>query len=138
VNSTILKINNNKREATTMAQIAIRVKRKDFIDALEARLKAIPKEEKEYKKAQEQYKKDYLAWAKKSVKNGGVHLKESDYHIATLEWSEKALESRPKRPSEPNVPYGAVKDIEQGLKILNLSDEEYVPASVAKNLSYLI
>ena len=121
-----------------MAQVAIRVKRKDFIDALEARLKAIPNEEKEYKKAEEQYKKDYLAWAKKSVKNGGVYLKESDYHIATLEWSEKALESRPKRPDSPNTPYGAVRDIEQGLKVLNLSDEEYVPASVAKNLSYLI
>jgi hypothetical protein len=138
VNSTTLKINNNKREATKMAQIAIRVKRKDFIDALEARLKAIPNEQKEYDKATEQFKKDYLAWAKKSIKANEVQIKENEYHIALLEWSDKALASKPERPDSPNTPYGAVRDIEQGLKVLNLSDEEYVPASVAKNLSYLI
>lgn len=121
-----------------MAQLAIKVKRKDFIDALEARLKAIPNEQKEYEKAFEQYKKDYLAWAKKAVKNGEVQIKESDYHIALLEWSDKAQDSMPKKPESPNTPYNAKREIEQGLKILKLSDEEYVPASVAKNLSYLI
>jgi hypothetical protein len=121
-----------------MAQFAIKVKRTDFIKALEDRLKAIPLEEINYKKASEQHRKDYLAWAKKSLKAGLVELQLSEYHIATLEWSDKALSNKPEKPSNPCTPYRAKEEIEQGLKILNLSDEEYVPASVAKGLSHLI
>lgn len=125
-----------------MAALAIKVKRTDFIKALEARQVAIPKEIDAYRKAEEQHKKDVLAWAKKSLKAGLVEISENSYHGPTLIWSQKAQDLRPEAPKEPAVRIfdqsRVLKDIEQGLKLLNLSDEEYVPASVAKNLSSLI
>lgn len=125
-----------------MATLAIKVKRTDLIKALEARQVAIPKEQEAYKKAEEQHKKDLMAWAKKSLKAGLVQVSENSYHGPQLEWSDKAKDLRPESPTQPSVRGYDVtmtlKEIEQGLKILNLSDEEYVPASVAKNLSSLI
>lgn len=126
-----------------MASLAIRVRRTDFITALEARLVAIPKEQDDYKKALEKHKKDLLAWAKKSLKSGQVELDESNFRNQVhLKWSEKALDSKPVEPTSPSVSIysvnGTIQEITQGLKLLRLSDEEFVPASVARNLSSLI
>lgn len=120
-----------------MANLAIRVKRVDFINALEARLVEIPKEQEAYDKAKAQYDKDYLAWAKKAVKQGEIYVKETTYNVV-LDFTEKALKIRPEAPVRPSIPYGYEQDIKQGLKVLKLSDEEYVPASVARNLSNLL
>lgn len=117
--------------------LAIRVKRVDFIKALEARLVEIPKEEEAYEKAKAQYDKDYLAWAKKSVKQGEVHIVEK-WNSWNLEFTDKANKTKPEQPVRPDVPYNYKQSIQQGLKVLKLSDEEYVPASVARNLSNLL
>ena len=125
-----------------MASLAIKVKRTDLIKALESRLVAIPKEIEAYRKAEEQHKKDLMTWAKKALKAGQIELTDSTYHGPQINWSDKAKDSKPVEPAAPEVRVYDVqrvtKEINQGLKILNLSDEEYVPASVAKNLSSLI
>lgn len=125
-----------------MAALAIKVRRTDLIAALEAKAVAIPKETDAYRKAEEQHKKDVSAWAKKSLKAGLVELVDNHYHGPQLVWTQKALDAKPESPKEPSVRHydqsRVLKEIEQGIKILNLSDEEFVPASVSKNLSSLI
>lgn len=125
-----------------MAALAIKVRRTDLITALEARIVELPKEKAAYDKAMEQWKKERTLWAKKALKAGLVELYENPYSGPQLNWSEKALETRPVEPTEPSVRHydvaNTIKQIEQGLKILRLSDEEFVPASVSKNLASLI
>lgn len=127
-----------------MASLSIKVRRIDMINALEARKVAIPKDIEAYDKAKQKYEADMIAWAKKSLKAGLVEIQSltSWHRQPNLVFSDKALATKPEEPKSVGVSVYSkehlFQEIDQALKVLRLSDEEYVPATVSRNLSHLI
>jgi hypothetical protein len=129
--------------------IAVRIKTEKVIASLEASLEKMRKEKESEKALKEKYDKDYEAWLEKVKKYAlsmpkpkdtkGVTVGSTHYHLRAIATKAYTVEVRyevpvdkvPPRPEEPKVISDweyrdAVENIENALRLLNMTDQEEV------------
>lgn len=133
-----------------MAQISVRPNRIKFIKVLNESIKRINKEADAYEVAEKQYKKDMEAW-RKSADLSPSNIKETYINTARYAHGEpdapesvtvklkKYPANKPKSPKQPQYigfsKTQAIREIETVIKMLELTDDELVNASVANKVA---
>lgn len=120
----------------------IKVDRLVLLNALSERLAEQDKRQAEYDKAIAQYEKAEKAWHEKVL----VAVKKLDvFRVTFRNWSEPMVEVEykvslndiPTQPEKPSFPTGWLHDTEElrkTIKLLGMTTEPHVPASVYKNV----
>jgi hypothetical protein len=130
----------------------IKVKRMALIKALEKALKARLEAKATYDKASEAYAAEIKAFeatileavTSGKVKVSSVHISNYLYgHTREVTLNFQLDAKKFKRPEMADLPYthsftGQIKEMENAIAILNLSEEEYVNASTYKSVSQYI
>lgn len=129
-----------------MAMLNIKPTRVDLVKAIKQALKDIPAESEQYKNDLKQYEKDLEAWCKlwdyspANIKS--VHPTINQYNggkvVRSLIHLKKYPANQPKRPKEPRFDgysmRNALDELSRALRLLELSDEERVSASLANRV----
>lgn len=120
----------------------IKVDRLVLLNALSERLAEQDKRQAEYDKAIAKYEKDEQAWHNKVL---SVVKKLEVHRVNFRNWSQPLVEVEykvslndiPEQPDKPNFPDGWLHDAEElrkTIKLLSMTSEPNVPASVYKNV----
>lgn len=128
-----------------MAMLNIKPTRVDLVKAIKKALKDIPAESEQYDRDFKQYEKDLEAWVK-SWDYSASNIKEANPSIdhltgkpvrATI-YLKKYPANQPKKPKEPRIRgyylNTAMDELSRALRLLELSDEERVSASLANRI----
>jgi hypothetical protein len=129
-----------------MAMLNIKPTRVDLVKAIKKALKDIPAESEQYARDYKQYKKDMEAWCK-SWDYSPANIKEVEPVIDHYDgakvvrasiYLKKYPANQPKKPKEPRFQNyslrNAVEELSRALRLLELSDEERVSASLANRV----
>lgn len=128
-----------------MAMLNIKPNRVDLVKAIKKALKDIPAESEQYDRDRKQYEKDLEAWVK-SWDYSPSNIKQATPSIdhltgkvvrATI-YLKKYPANKPKAPKEPRIRgyylNTAMDELARALRLLELSDEDRVSASLANRI----
>ncbi|CAB4128059.1 hypothetical protein UFOVP111_4 [uncultured Caudovirales phage] len=128
-----------------MAQISVKPTRTLMVQAIKDALKNIPAEIEKYEQDLKQYKKDMQAWVK-SFDYSPSNIKDSDVRediytnkvYGVTVHLKKYPANKPKLPKRPrfdgHYKNHAMEELTRVLRMLELSDEERVTASLANRV----
>jgi hypothetical protein len=127
-----------------MAMLNIKPTRVDLVKAIKKALKDIPAESEQYDRDYKQYQKDLEEWVKSwdyspsNIKEAKPSIDHNDKVVRATIYLKKYPTNMPKAPKEPRIRgyylNTAMDELGRALRLLELSDEERVSASLANRV----